>query len=285
MKLLNSTKRIFEPKCVHRHTARTHPKCFKEGKPVIVEEKKPSRVLILDIETLPLVLYSWGNWPEYPSYKNVIKDFCILSWSAKWLYDDKIMSEILTPREARSRDDSRISKLLWNLLDKADVVVAHNGKRFDIRKINTRFFKHGMPQPSSYRLIDTYMAAKNSFGMSFNGQNYIAKFIGSREKLDTEYELWIACDMGEASALDYMREYNEGDVRGLEEIYIRMRSWIPNHPNLTLSENVKDACPVCLSRNYLEIGVFPSKTHRYKEYRCSDCESIWHDSKSIKEAK
>lgn len=276
---------IFEPKCVHRHTAKTHPNCFRNGKPIQPTEVKPSKVLVFDIETLPLWIRTWGRWPEYPSNKQLIHDYCILSWSAKWLNDDKIISECLTPKETSKRDDERIVRLLWKLLDSADVVIAHNGKRFDIRKVNTRFWKYNLPKPSSYKVIDTLVSVKEVFGLSFNNQDYIAKFKELEEKLDTNYELWIACENGDKNALDYMRTYNEGDVRTLEQIYLDVRNWIPNHPNMALIENMKDVCPVCLNGSYEECGEFVANTYKYPEYRCSSCGSTWHGSKSKKETK
>ena len=41
------------------------------------------------------------------------------------------------------------------LIDKADIVIAHNGDKFDLRKLNTRFLFHELGTPSSYQSIDT----------------------------------------------------------------------------------------------------------------------------------
>jgi hypothetical protein len=39
-----------------------------------------------------------------------------------------------------------------------------------------------------------------------------------------------------------------------------------------------------LSSNHTEIGVYSARGRLYKEHRCSNCNSIWHDSKCIKES-
>jgi DNA polymerase elongation subunit (family B) len=275
---------LFQAKCKHRHTARTHPKCFNQDGTLRVErEREMDKVLVFDVETLPIVAYAWKVWEENIGDAQIIKDWCILSWSAKWLHDDKIMSDVLTKREALTRNDERLVENFWLLLDEADVVIAHNGKRFDIKKINTRLWKHKLKKPSSYKVIDTLSAVKSVFSLNHNGQNAIAKFLQLQEKLDTDFALWEACDHGDTQALQYMSEYNGQDVRMLEEIYIEMRQLIPNHPDLRIYQGVTEGCPVCFSTEYQDAGFYVAKSKRYPEYRCDDCGSIWHGTKAIKE--
>ena len=274
---------LFQPKCQHRHTAKTHPNCFDEnGKPRLVHLAEPAKVLIFDIETLPIVAYVWGVWQENIPAARIIKDWCVLSWSAKWLDDDKIMSDVLTSKEAKERNDKRLVSSFWKLLEEADVVVTQNGKKFDIKKMNTRFWKHKLGRPSSYKVIDTLTAAKSAFGLTFNGQDFMAEFLDIQQKLHTDFQLWAACDRGESVALKYMLDYNEHDVRMLEQIYLEMREWIPNHPNLDLYAKIGNVCPVCLQNDFSEIGVYSTNTRQYREYRCK-CDAIWHDTKMIKE--
>ena len=274
---------LFPLKCRHRHTAKTHPKCFNsDGTLKVVEQLKNHKVLIFDIETLPIVAYTWQVWDANISTEMIIKDWCVLSWSAKWLHDDKIISDVLTKREALTRNDKRIVSDLWKLIEEADVVIAHNGKRFDIKKINTRMWKHGLPRPSSYKVIDTLNSVKSVFSLNHNSQNSIAKFLEIDEKLNTEFSLWRHCDQGNTEALNYMLAYNEQDVRMLEEIYLSMRDWIPNHPDLRIYQGIIDGCPVCLSSSYQEIGIYVARKNHYAEFRCSDCGSVWHSS-NVKE--
>lgn len=275
---------LFQLKCKHRHTIKTHPSCFNsDGSLKVEDEVRNHKVLIFDVETLPIVAYAWKVWDENISDNQIIKDWCILSWSAKWLHDDKIMSDVLTKREALTRNDRRIIANFWKLLEEADVVIAHNGKRFDIKKVNTRLWKHKLPKPSSYKVIDTLSSVKSVFSLNHNGQNAIANFLEIDEKLDTDFELWAACDTGDTDSLNYMVTYNEQDVRMLEEIYLSMRDWIPNHPDLRIYEGVVVGCPVCLSTRSEQIGLYIARAKRYPEHRCLDCGSIWHDAKAVKE--
>ncbi len=72
----------------------------------------------------------------------------MISWAPKWLGSKEVMSECLTPEEILNEDDDRIIKHLWQLMDQADIVVAHNGKRFDVPKMNSRFILAGLPPTS-----------------------------------------------------------------------------------------------------------------------------------------
>ena len=78
-----------------------------------------------------------------------------MSWSAKWLYDDKILSDVLTPKEAKERNDKRIIKSVWKLLNEADIVIAHNGDKFDLKKLKARFLSNGFVPPMPYKTVDT----------------------------------------------------------------------------------------------------------------------------------
>ena len=135
-------------------------------------------------------------------------DWNLLSWSAKWLYDDKVLSDVLTPREARARNDKRIMKSVWKLLNEADVVIAHNGDRFDLRKINARFIANHIKAPLPFKTIDTLKQARKEFAFSSHKQDFITKFLKLEEKLDTDFQLWIDCMSGNEKALKRMEEYN-----------------------------------------------------------------------------
>ena len=102
--------------------------------------KKLPAVLILDIETLPAHVRVWGLYKQRIPINNIIKDWCMLSWAAKWMYSDDVMSDVLNPNEAVEHDDYRICKGLLEVINKADIIIAHNGYKFDMKKIKSRLF-------------------------------------------------------------------------------------------------------------------------------------------------
>lgn len=91
-----------------------------------IDKSKYPKILIFDIETSPMASYTWGRWKQNISLDQTISEWFMLSWSAKWLNNPNMMSDVLTPEEALREDDSRITKSMWQLFNEADIVLAHN---------------------------------------------------------------------------------------------------------------------------------------------------------------
>lgn len=240
------------------------------------------KILLFDIETLPMEVYTWRLATDYIPPSEVIKDWCILSWAAKWLFSSTVYSDVLKPGEAELHDDKRVIDGLWKLLDEADVVVAHNGIRFDKRMINTRFLLHGYSPPHSYQFVDTLREARKHFSFSSNKLDYINKYLGISPKIETNFNLWRDCAKGDRQALADMVEYNKQDVLSLEETYMTLRPWINTHPNLPLLANMTEtACPICQSMDVKKEGFYHTRVATYAEYRCGSCGAIGRGRKSI----
>jgi hypothetical protein len=237
------------------------------------EEKPPAKILLFDIETLPLKVYTWGIRKQYISYENIIADWCVLSWSASWLNSEVVVSDCLSPKEAKERNDRRLLVGIWKLLGQADIVVAHNGRGFDVKKLNARFIHHDMLPPTPYKLVDTLTAARSVFGFSSNKQGYLAKELALPEKQDMDMEDWRKCDAGDPEALEKMRTYNEGDVTTLKANYLKLRAWMPTHPNVGAYVDDYDKCPVCGGET-AEVKRYPTNKRARKAWRCVDCGAV-----------
>ena len=241
------------------------------------EEKKNPKVLVFDIETSPITCYTWGLYKQNISPDNVIKDWAILSWSAKWLFDSEIMSEVVTPEEAMNRTEGSIIKGIWKLLDEASVVLAHNGKNFDVRKLNAKFLLHGLKPPMPYQIIDTYQESKKNFAFTSNKLDYILKMLGLSQKIHTDFSLWKRCVAGDSEALEEMVTYNRQDVLALEEFYVLLRPWIKCHPNMSLFMDLDSdvsVCTNCGSNDLTERGFYTTTVNKYKAFRCNSCGAI-----------
>ena len=192
------------------------------------------KILFLDIETAPMVGYVWGRWKQNISINQTVSEWFMLSWAGKWANQDEVLSDVLTPQEALQEDDLRISKSLWEVLNQADVVITHNGIRFDHPKINTRFLIHGLPPTRPFRIIDTLKEVKHTFSFSSNKLDNIMIQLNVDRKLETSFELWKKCLQGDQESLNYMEEYNQYDVVGLEKVFAKLKPWIRNLPHFTL---------------------------------------------------
>lgn len=238
--------------------------------------KLPAKVLLFDIETLPLEVYVWQlKNNDYISPSNIIKDWCVLSWSAKWLFNDKVEFGNLTPYEAIHRDDRRSLQRMWELLDEADICIGHNSVRFDHKKLNTRFLVGGMQRPMYYKTIDTLQVAKQNFAFSSNKLDYINAQLGIHQKSGTDYELWKQCAVGNEEAIKRMVNYNINDVQILEELYVKLRPWITNHPSLRSYISINgDICSNCGSDDLELGGWYRTNQNKYQAFRCNNCGSL-----------
>lgn len=247
-------------------------KIFHEEK----NKKKSVNTLVFDIETSPLRAYVWRRWNQNIYLDQTISEWFMICWSAKWLDSKEILSECLTPEEIKKEDDTRIIKQLWLLMDQADIVIAHNGKRFDIPKMNSRFILAGLPPVSPFIQIDTKEVAAKQFGFSSNKLDALAGYFNIEHKDDTNFELWSKCMNGDQEALNYMETYNRKDVTILEKVYLKLRPWIKNHPNIGLYLDTDNmVCPSCGSKHLEEDNSFYYTTvNKYKVMRCNDCGAL-----------
>lgn len=241
-----------------------------------VENYHTAKILVFDIETAPHKAYIWKFWKENVGANQVISDWFCLTWSAKWLFDTKVMSDKLTPQEAKEENDERIIKNIWNLLNEADVVIAHNAINFDIPKLNTRFLQYGMNPPAPYEVIDTLAHLKKRFKFSSNRLNYVNAVLGLDVKVDTGgFDLWARCMEGDSDALQSMEKYNIQDVVILEDLYLKLRPWIKPHPNVSLfiADSIT-SCPSCGSNHLEPCGTYTTYVNVYEALRCTSCGSI-----------
>lgn len=241
------------------------------------------KILIFDIETAPIRAYIWKLWKTDVHLDQIINDWFCIAWSAKWLYSEYTMGNVLTPEEIKNEDDKRLMTTLWELINEADIVVSHNGNKFDIPRINARFIINGLTPTKPYFSIDTCQVAKKQFGFSSNKLDALATHFNIPHKLDTDFNLWKRCLEGDEEALDYMLKYNMKDVEILEEVYLKLRPWIKNHPNIGNLASKEAACANCGSTNLtlIQDKYYYTSVGTYNIYRCNDCNAISRGRKNI----
>ncbi len=244
----------------------------------------PAKVLLFDIETTPMEVYTWGLWKQNIHIGQIIKDWNIICWRGKWLFGDEIIGDVQTSEEAVNRDDERVSKSLWKAINEADIIIAHNLLDFDLKKANSRFLKHGLLPPSSSQLIDTLKVARQQFKMASNKLDYLCSMLGIEAKLDTGFELWKKCLAGDKNALKEMYDYCGQDTSILEDLYLKLRPWVKSHPNIALYlEDRDNACSNCGSHNLHEDSKpYYTPTGKYQAFRCFDCGAIIRSRHSVK---
>ena len=239
------------------------------------KSKKPPKILLIDIETAPAWIRVWGLYKQKPDYQQIVKPWFTLSWAAKWLLDKEVISDCVTPKEALARDDFRIVNTLWKVVDEAHIIIAHNLIKFDERKIMAKFIEYGLPRPRSYRKIDTLKQSMKHFAFLSHRLDYLNSLFQLKRKEDTDYQLWIDCEEGDPKALAYMLHYNKSDVVALEQLYLELRPYLSNHPNVGLYVDDEDRmCPHCQSRKVEQDGHYYTNISKFPLYRCGECGAL-----------
>lgn len=218
------------------------------------------KTILFDLETLPLIAYTWG--PKYEAnLLEVLEHAKLACFAWKVLGEKKV--HVVGPELTYKQ---RV-KALWDMADEADVLIAHNAKAFDIKVMNAFFIAEGLEPPSHYRVIDTKTEARKYFRFPSNSLNDLGQMFGLGQKEETGgWSLWRACMEGDEKAWKKMLSYNKQDVVLLEQVYLKMRPYMVNHPN------IGEGC-ICGSNNFHKRGWVYSnngKTRR-QEYRCREC--------------
>lgn len=256
-------------------------KCKKYCRSIELKSKgsntyRSARILLLDIETSLMKFYGFSPKVDYIPHELMIQDWSVLCYAARWLFGPETFGEVVTPQESIDREDARIMRGIWNLIDEADIVVTQNGIQFDLKKLNSRFLMAGLPPPSPYMNVDTLKVSREEFGWSYNRLDALGRKFGIGQKSDMEIEDWILCSEGSQRHLTKMFEYCKRDVAPLlEDVYLKMLPWMKHHPNLGLyTDHDADVCPKCESQNLRWGEVYATPQGLWEAFRCTSCGAV-----------
>jgi DNA polymerase III epsilon subunit-like protein len=250
-----------------------------------VEARAP-KILLFDIETSALEALTWGGYEQNIGANQVIEDWYVLSWAAKWHGEDKVhYYDVRTTTLKQEDKDRKIIGKIHEILSQADIVIGHNSDKFDIKKINARFIYYGLPAINHYKSVDTLKLARKHFKFTFNTLAYLAKYLKvgdekSEHKNFPGMELWKHC-MGKVGdkttrklAFEEMQLYNEKDVTVLEKIYDKLA---PYEPSLKFSSYHQMNTCSCGCQTFIKDGLDYTAKGIYQRYRCKQCSKVFRD--------
>jgi transcription elongation factor Elf1 len=243
----------------------------------------PSIVLI-DLETSPSLSWVFGFYET--DVIAVEEDWRILSFAWKELGSKKTNVKSLPDYPSYKKDiddDKALVKDLWKVMNEADILIAHNGDKFDFRKANARFLYHGLQPPSPYKTVDTLKIARRHFKFDSNRLDDLARYLKIGKKLATQgfKSTWLGCVKGDDKAWKTMCRYNMHDVDLLEAIYFKLRAWSTSHPHLD-SFTKNGYCPTCQSSKVQKRGINVSKTGYRERLHCQSCGAWYSGNKHFK---
>lgn len=242
----------------------------------MVKRDRLPRVLLYDIEMLPNIVYSWGLWDQNIQPENIIKEKSLICVAYRWLGETKVHScSILDDPRAFLKDpynDKVVVTHLHKIFEEADAIIAHNGDRFDFTIFNARAIKYGLPPLPTIPSVDTLKVARNKFKFNSNKLDYLGEYFGLGRKIKVDGSLWRRIAGGEVKAVREMITYNKQDVVLLEAVYMKLRPFMTNHPNLNIlgGRCQELSCRICGSRKvqrrgYTNLG--------YAKFQCTMCQA------------
>lgn len=236
------------------------------------------KILLLDIETAPNRVWSWGMYDQNITMDQVEETSYVLCWSAKWLDDPKILFGSVWDKKSSTKE---MLGRMHTLLDQADVVVSYNGLKFDLPVLSKEFIKLGYTPPAPYKHVDCLKEVRRLFRFEMNKLDFVASALGIGSKAKHEgFTLWTKCMAGDKKAQKRMEKYNRQDVRLLEGLYKRILPWIDRHPSHAAHDDIA-SCPKCGSTKRQQRGFAVTSIMKYPRYQCQSCGGWFRGNKSV----
>lgn len=229
-----------------------------------------ARVVLWDLESSPIITNTWTLYPKYITPDAIIQDWSIICGAWKVLGEKKIhTAAIVTPGY-----DREVVIALREALVNADIIVHHNGDKFDLKKLNARLLFHNLDPLPPTPTIDTLKEVRKIAAFSSNKLDYIAKVLLGKGKIHVDYSLWLQVMNGSKKALKEMVTYNKMDVEVLEEVYERLKPFMKSHPHVGKMQGkpAPCSCRVCGSVKLKKNGIrITAQGAKRQEYQCRGC--------------
>lgn len=249
-------------------------------------------IVYIDIETSPIVSAHWRLFKENIGLEQILIDWQIICFTAKFEKDERTIDSdsredypVQLWVDNPVKDQIKMLEVLWEVLDRADVVIGHNVKRFDLGKINDKFIQFGFPRPSPYKIVDTLRMTKGIANATSNKLQYWTTHLGQAGKLQHNgMPLWVGCLKGDQESWDLMVDYCRQDVLELDPFYKTIRGWDDYHPNMALYYNDSiERCNTCGGSEFEELDKKAyTNLSSFETLRCKGCGSIKRRRKNLR---
>lgn len=272
-------------------------KAYREGSLELSEpEPKKINILYWDLESSLMGTLTFGLWNQNISGNRITKHSHLLSNS--WAFNDEPPQGVrLSPEDVAEGNDLLVVVDTIRAIEKSDLIISFNGKKFDVPLLKTRALLHGLPPIKFPPHLDLMQEAKRNFRFPSNSMQNMSLYLGEHGKLATSgRNLWERCyhyqnydDCNDALA--QMLEYGLRDIDATRDLHKRMQGWFKSPVNIGLitkeinGVNTKDnhdlLCPHCSSKDVDKIG---SKAYTsvssFNIYRCGNsvCRGLSRDN-------
>lgn len=237
---------------------------------------KQPRILIWDIETagvnalnadlgaIVCVGYKWLG--EKDAHVIRIDQF------PKWFSD-------------KGLNDKPLLKATLDIMEQADILVAHYGDRFDRPFFNGRCAINGLTPPPPTKQRDTCFLAYKQFKFSSNRLQHLADIFRLDEKKyrkscpDEWPGWWHSALAGNKKAIKAIADYCKQDVLTLEKVYLHLRPYDPAHPRV---HQDRSKCGHCGGEiNYRGLAYIAH--NKYRRFVCIECGHWGRETTKVKD--
>lgn len=255
---------------------------FKELKLKLKKARK--KILFFDLETSLMTVYTHYIGQKVSIQHNQIKkDMRIICATYKWEGDSTSEAFVSVYDKNNNLNDRPVCDNISKLLSQADVVIAQNGKSFDVRKLQWRLAELGLPSVSNITMIDTLREAQKAFASPSHKLDFRSKQYGFGGKKKMEMQDWIDIDNGSKKALKKMVTYGLKDCDDLQNIFWKELPYYQNlQVKLGLLVESREQCHSCSSSKVQKRGTVATLAGLKQKYTCNNCGKSWTDTRLIK---
>jgi hypothetical protein len=233
-----------------------------------VPKKERSKVLVFDIEA--------AGVQGLKADRGVMTHF-----GYKWLGEKKrtvlAIHDFPGSLKRNKLDDTGLLRAASKILSEAEAMIAHFGEYFDKPYVDARFVQAGLHPIPDMKLTDTCLISKRRFCLSSNRLANLARFL----KVDTQKmekgrgwpDWWMGALYGDVASLEKMRVYCGFDVECLEEVYLKMRAFVPMR-FLPINQQIGEGrwcCSHCGGYRRQSRGIYWTDKRAYNRYQCVGC--------------
>lgn len=197
------------------------------------------RILFFDTERAPPLAWVWeSKKPQFISYPQYVQHGFFTSIQWQFYCESKPSAFSVTDHKSSFRKDptcdKRVVKKAAELLNECDILVAHNGKRFDWGHILGKMIYHDIPPVRKPYIIDTLTEARKA-NFPSNALGNLADYleIAKKEKNQADIGKMVFGSISQRiEEINKQTAYGLKDIQPMIELYERIRPYMDSHPNL-----------------------------------------------------
>lgn len=238
--------------------------------------KKGFKVLYIDIETSPHLLWGYGLHDQNFSTIQIKEPGKITSLAYMAENTKKCYSMEWDWLGDEGGDDSSMLEEFEPIVNEADLVIAQNGDGFDNKWLNWRMNVLSLKPIKNLLTLDTLKLSRKAFRPPSHKLDYRSRVYGLGGKIKQDMEDCIKVAEGDIVTQERRVRYNIKDVTDLRKIFIKELDYYILPKNILallrlFIEGRKETCIHCAANHQRRFDVRKEKDKRI----CNNCDTEW----------